>query len=1779
MRRSVIYNAKGGVKCVLPFYLFTFLLLCSSVSAQEKYDVKPRLPQEHGKLTIPTQSVEVGDSVTVEAEPDAGYGLSDGVFYATQNAGGGWSAPQLAINRSAYPDDRANNKQVFKFAMPAGNVEVWAEFVPLRTLVIHQTANGKLTPLYGVDKSTTKIDSNVVRNVPRMPVVLEVAPRTGYQLVDVTIVNVDTSDCKTTAKEITIRMPNENDTVHVTPVFGKDKYNVTVDVDPNIVTVDVGNETPKYHEEVTVEIQTATGYIPANVSIMDCDSSWQVGRPELQSDGKWKVVWRFRVGLQDVKVKVGHERVYTVKVQDQKNSHRVKTYIPEMIPGFPGVARNGQQVPVVFQMPEEYDATFTTQGNPKSLMVYHNVLKNSFADEGMSGWTESDDYVNKGLPIKVFTDSLTYGQGVASQSTGNKYWHTSVRNSMSQSVKLSEYSFPDEAKKDAQLSIAAIASINPCRARTAKVSIEANGAFQTNTKLVVADMQDKNTGWTTEITTGSINAKASELNFVVDAEGYIPEKSRAYEGPMFDDLCLLLPTSANSIKNEDVLVFTVNGQDVTVNYSPSGTQNKVSVAKKAHASVTLRNTVTGEEGETVHAIKNDLIVIKGKSEENYAIYSMTWTPVKPQSTSNPNTDDEEEEEDEDDDDVTDYTPVKLEPDSVKIDAREWYSHYVVADNLDATVTPDADVLKIKIYNYYGGRVEVSETKPKLGEKVEVTVIPNKGCTFNGIKTTPAGIVTLKEEEVDPVTRGGKYSFEMPTSYITMRPEFIVPITTAAQLDSISWQKGEFRLENNLDLGEKWAKNIRIIGHVNGNRHRITYGGKRSLFTQVYKDASVRHLYVKANVNGKYDYLGGITHINEGLIEDCEVSGTVKNQKKDGAAGGVAGQNQGTISHCHVLCDGIDAPKACGIAYQEYGTTIRDNVFNGQFVYRAGDAYMITNDVENSTVENNYYIQNDVNTRAKVVKGVSVTNPTSLLALADEWEKDYPVLVASIKSKYGGGFSVKYSFPAGVSLVNLSSKSAAAGMVITGSVSVSGNRHLDGIAVSATDGSDTQSCLLTDHMDYTYSFSFVMPAHDVLISATTQEGRYVYTPRQFADIDEQQGTFYLVRDLELNSWERSVVLNGSFHGGGHTIRYNAANACSGLFRKIRRGAVLQGLRVVGEVKTHTDCGGITYENQGTMRDCHFAGSIEKLSKRSKKKRNLTPDKVSALACVVEGSQGLIDHCSAAATLKAPNSQGVVDRNPLCYDSDSCLTRQNITNCHWVSPTQTDQYPQLLAVAEAASRDWPVCAQGIMDGISPRIVVGTDTMRVENGQTLDELTIVDGEPFVATGDVKVNRVIYKRRATSNKEQWVLPFGFDRIAGDGTFEYQKIVEKDKRPDLEAATTLSLSLTPSALSYQANQPWMVRGDGGEYVLTNNGGPITIQATNNKAIARYASLVDKACFYAAYDSIPGKTAKEGLMYVWDVDRQDFACSDAVAIQPFRFYVQFYNEGEGGFVTYGATRWARDDAASPANRTPAAARRMASAMADGWQPVFLDPRQPQSVTTAMLDDYEVAYLTDIDTDVLDPDADAPLSAVSLVYRKAGSDMELPKALPLLVRARRADAAPLVTEQMGEEIEALLLLSLLYDDDDNTDPELADFSMPHYWCASFGNRLDIWPLPSPELYADMADTDCLMFDDNRTGQSFCYPDDTDSRTTGPMSYCISVLDADTFEPLSLSGNRVYVEFVPKAGEATSLIPHSSFLTPHSSFLTPHSTLYNLNGQRVDASYKGIVIQNGRKVMKR
>jgi hypothetical protein len=250
----------------------------------------------------------------------------------------------------------------------------------------------------------------------------------------------------------------------------------------------------------------------------------------------------------------------------------------------------------------------------------------------------------------------------------------------------------------------------------------------------------------------------------------------------------------------------------------------------------------------------------------------------------------------------------------------------------------------------------------------------------------------------------------------------------------------------------------------------------------------------------------------------------------------------------------------------------------------------------------------------------------------------------------------------------------------------------------------------------------------------------------------------------------------------------------------------------------------------------------------------------------------------------------------------------------------------------------------------------------------------------------------------------------------------------------------------------------------------------------------------------------------------------------------------------------------------------------------------------MLDYYEVAYLTDINTEVLGEDGDSPLSAVSLVYMMANGRMDLPPALPLLVRAKRSDAEPLVDEKTGAELEELLMQLMEeeesdYDesdfdesdeDDDDDDDDSSDFDMPDYWCASFDNRLDIWHLPAPERHADLAEYGGMVFNDNYYDQSFLYAKANDTRTTSPMSYCLTLLNTKTYELLPLLGDRVSIEFLVPADETTGIsspMDNGQWSMVNGQWSMVNGQCYNLNGQRVDSKYKGIIVQKGHKIFKR
>jgi hypothetical protein len=79
----------------------------------------------------------------------------------------------------------------------------------------------------------------------------------------------------------------------------------------------------------------------------------------------------------------------------------------------------------------------------------------------------------------------------------------------------------------------------------------------------------------------------------------------------------------------------------------------------------------------------------------------------------------------------------------------------------------------------------------------------------------------------------------------------------------------------------------------------------------------------------------------------------------------------------------------------------------------------------------------------------------------------------------------------------------------------------------------------------------------------------------------------------------------------------------------------------------------------------------------------------------------------------------------------------------------------------------------------------------------------------------------------------------------------------------------------------------------------------------------------------------------------------------------------------------------------------------------------------------------------------------------------------------------------------------------------------------------------------------------------------------MSYCFTAYDPRTFENLPLVNDRIEVVLPAGAGEGTGIetVQDSRFKVQDS------EATYNLNGQRVNSSYRGIVIQNGRKVLRK
>jgi hypothetical protein len=79
----------------------------------------------------------------------------------------------------------------------------------------------------------------------------------------------------------------------------------------------------------------------------------------------------------------------------------------------------------------------------------------------------------------------------------------------------------------------------------------------------------------------------------------------------------------------------------------------------------------------------------------------------------------------------------------------------------------------------------------------------------------------------------------------------------------------------------------------------------------------------------------------------------------------------------------------------------------------------------------------------------------------------------------------------------------------------------------------------------------------------------------------------------------------------------------------------------------------------------------------------------------------------------------------------------------------------------------------------------------------------------------------------------------------------------------------------------------------------------------------------------------------------------------------------------------------------------------------------------------------------------------------------------------------------------------------------------------------------------------------------------------MSYCFTAYDARTYENLPVSNDRIEIVVYTSEDTETGI----EVVQDSKSEAQDSEATYNLNGQRVNDSYRGIVIKNGKKILKR
>ena len=882
-------------------------------------------------------------------------------------------------------------------------------------------------------------------------------------------------------------------------------------------------------------------------------------------------------------------------------------------------------------------------------------------------------------------------------------------------------------------------------------------------------------------------------------------------------------------------------------------------------------------------------------------------------------------------------------------------------------------------------------------------------------------------------------------------------------------------------------------------------------------------FVIRNANIETTSFGGIFGVVTGTVERLGVENlTCKNNEKAGHArvGSIAGRVRGSgkITHCYV--------KNC---------TIEEN--------KNGVAGGIVADIYDEGIVSNCFVYNTkVSSASSGYICGEMMSGTQLFRCYTDGDK--------LVGPYDKG-GVTYSSP------NIAAERFKSGEAC---YLLNGEKTENVVWRQIIDTDDVPVLNNTHAIVYSYQRNEKTAFSNTLITAPQY---YISNKEEFKAYISKTADIYLTQDINLGNWV-NFTLNGNFDGGGHTITYKGHSFCRGLFYSIEQGASVKHLRVEAEINTFHGCGGIARVNKGTISDCHFRGNII-----GKVRYGL---KLTAGIAVEVMDNGSIDHCSATGSVTLVGNKGMAF--PITNSWDRA------TNCTCVDPNDQTQYAAQRAHALEAQAEYPVYAKGILDAVGPEIILGNQIINVP-GKHLSSLTINDGERFKCSAEVKVNQITYKRRGTDGAyEPWILPFDYTIDAGMLSRGEFCRFEKDSTGNIvtkqiENGTTYQVA---------ANEPLAFRSPNSSEInfemrLIKNGQnqPMTIKMPTGGEAASLESTKDIARMMGTYDSIAADRMKKELMYVWDNSKEDFVLSDGQnGLQPFRYYLQYIDKATKNLEQYEQTDWARKERKQQAQQSlpqKRAARRsdFSTLTAEGWQPIVMEYDEVE-VTSAMLDDYEILVLSDI----YDTDAEDGRYAVTAIYEPVEADMTLPVAVPLLVRAKRADAEPLVTDELACEIDTRLKW---VEENVGEEAMMEIFAEIHYSCSTFKGRYDVWQIPLPERNNVLSEYGALLF--NNTGKNPYFSRiaaDDNSIVLHPMSYFFTAFDANTFENLPLDNDRIEIVVYgyTDPSETTGIEDVRGTMDDERGKM---DDAYNLQGQKVDDSYRGLIIKNGRKVVRK